>query len=87
MSFDNSNQKLQSARDATNLLQLFRGLYAQAKIIQAALALYQSNTDPVFNNAVNALFSANERNELGTMANQINALVTDWETNHSTALG
>lgn len=84
--FDNSAAKLQSIRDAANLLQLFRALYSQAKLIQTALTLYQANTDPVFNAAVNALFSTSERSELNTMAQQINTLVTDWETNHIGAL-
>lgn len=85
--FDTSTQKLQSVREAANLLQLFRALYSQAKLIQSALQLYQANTDPAFNAAVNALFTASERSELSTMAQQINTLVTDWETNHIGALG
>lgn len=84
--FDLSTVKLQSSRDATNLLQLFRALYAEAKVIQAALTKYQANSDPIFNAAVNALFSASERTELNTMAQQINTLVTDWETNHANAI-
>ena len=84
--FDTSTQKLQSAKDATNVLQLFRALYSQAKLIQDALTRYQAGTDATFNAAMNALFTASERSELNTMAQQIDALVTDWEANHGGAL-
>lgn len=86
MAWENTNARLQSSRDATNLPQLFRAVYEQAKVIQTALAHYQSQTDSVFNNAVNALLTAQERAELNVMAQQINALVTDWEQNHSGAI-
>jgi len=85
--WDNTAARLQSARDATNLPQLYRALYSQAKLIQAALSLYQAGTDPVFVGAVNALLTQSERQELGVMANQISALVSDWETNHAGAIG
>lgn len=85
--FDGAAARLQSARDATNLLQLLRATYATAKQVQAALALYQAGTDPTFNAAVNALFTAAERTELGAMGAQLAALVSDWETLHPGAIG
>jgi len=80
--FDGSIARINSAYDATNLLQLMRSVYHNAKNVQALLQRYVGNTDPVFTGAVNALFTASERAELNTMAQQLNALVTDWETNH-----
>lgn len=47
--FDGAATRLQSARDATNLLQLLRATYTTAKAVTAALALYQAGTDPIFN--------------------------------------
>jgi hypothetical protein len=84
--WDNTTARLQSARDATNLPQLYRALYSQAKLIQSALALYQAGSDPPFNAAVNALLTSAERTELNVMANQVNALASDWETNHAGAI-
>lgn len=85
--FDGAAARLQSARDATNLLQLLRATYTTAKQVQAALSLYQAGVDPVFNAAVDALFSASERSEIGAMATQLSTLVADWEMNHAGAIG
>lgn len=85
--FDGAAARLQSARDATNLLQLLRATYATAKQVRDALTLYQAGTDPIFNAAVNALFSASERSEIGAMAAQLTTLVSDWEAQHAGAIG
>jgi hypothetical protein len=85
--FDTHQEKANAARKAFNVLALVRSVYESGKQVQLALALYQAGTDPVFNAAVNALFTSAERTELGQMLAQINALVTDWETNHRGALG
>lgn len=87
MAWENTSARLTSARDATNLPQLYRALYNEAKLIQAALARYQAGTDTVFVAAVNALLTSAERQELSTMAQQINTLVADWEANHQSAIG
>jgi hypothetical protein len=84
--FDAYQAKSDATRKAFNLLHLIRGIYENGKQVQAALALYQAATDPAFNAAVNAIFSATERQELGQMLSQITALVTDWEANHIGAL-
>lgn len=85
--FDTADDRHNAVHMANSLLPQVRGLYVQAKQVQAALALYQAGSTPAFNAAVNALFSASERTELGQMLSQINALVTDWETNHIGAIG
>lgn len=87
MAWEDTAARLNSARYATNLPQLFRAMFEQGKVIQGALTLYQSGSDPVFNNAVNALLRPEERAELNVMAQQVNALVTDWQTNHADAVG
>lgn len=84
--FDTSDPKISSVNQATSLLNDVRSLYNQAKSVQAKLALYTAATDPAFNAAINALFSTAERTELGQMLNQINTLVTAWETNNRGAL-
>lgn len=84
--FDGYQAKSDASRKAFNLLPLIRGIYESGRQVQAALALYQANTDPAFNAAVNAIFNASERAELGQMLAQINALVIDWEANHALAI-
>lgn len=84
--FDGSTAKAQSVREANNLLANIQAAYAALKIVQASMAKYQANSDPVFNAAVNALFGASERTELGQMLAGANALASDWETSHLGAL-
>ena len=84
--FDTSATKRQAVKEANNLLPNIQSAYHQLKLIQEMLARYQAGTDPAFNGAINALFSAGERTELNAMLTSVNPLVTDWETNHSTAL-
>lgn len=85
--FDSTTRaKIESAHTATRLLQIIYSAYQQAKSAQALLNLYLAGTDPVFNAAVNAMLTAAERSELGQMLVQLNALCTDWETNHPTVI-
>jgi hypothetical protein len=84
--FDSSIARINSAYAASNLLQLLRAVYHNGKSVQELLARYVANTDPVFTGAVNALFTASERQELNAMAQDINSLVTAWENNHAGAL-
>lgn len=44
--------------------------------------LYSAKTDTTFNAAVDAIFTASDRTELGVILGKINALVTDLEANH-----
>ncbi len=46
--FDSSTAKRESVKQANNLLDLIRDVYASGKQIQTLLALYQANTDPAF---------------------------------------
>jgi hypothetical protein len=82
-----SAAKQESVKQANNLLDHIRHLYASGKSIQAQLALYQAGTDTAFNAAVNALFTAGERTELSAMLSQVNTLVSSWETSHRAAIG
>jgi len=84
--FDTLNQKLAVSRRAANLLAVMQGVYQEMKSLQASLVLYQAGTDPAFNAAVNALYTASERTKIGQMIAGINTLVADWETNHAVAL-
>lgn len=85
--FETYDAKSLSIRQANILLNDVRELYRRGKDVQAKLALYLAATDPAFNASVNALFTSAERSDLNTMLTQINALVTNWETNHRDALG
>lgn len=86
--FDSTTRtKITSATDAAIVVQTIQNTYRAAKNAQTLLNRYTAGTDPTFNAAVNAIFTAGERTELGAMLTQINSLVTDWETNHAAALG
>jgi hypothetical protein len=85
--FDTSQAKRESVKQANNLLDLIRSVYANGKQIQTLLALYQAGSDPAFNAAINALYTAGERTELNAMLTQVNTLVNDWAANHITAAG
>jgi hypothetical protein len=87
MAFETYSTKLAGIHRAITLLHEVRQMYTIGKDVQAVLALYIAGTDPALNAAINALFSAGERAELNTMLTQINALVSDWETNHAAAIG
>jgi hypothetical protein len=84
--FDTSQARRESVKQANNLLDLIRSLYQSGKQIQVLLALYQANTDPAFNAAINALYTSSERAELAVMLGQVNQLVTDWTNNHAGAV-
>lgn len=86
--FDSTNTaRRNSMRDAFDLIDRVRALYVHAKEMQERLQRYTANTDPTFTAAVNALYTASERQELGAMLTQVNALVADWEVNHSSVTG
>jgi hypothetical protein len=84
--FDNAPARLQSFHDAQNVPRMYRAIYDQAKILLAFMARYQAASDPVFNAAIDTLFTSAERNELGAMLGSITALVNDWEMNHPSAV-
>ena len=85
--FDTANARHESLKQANNLLDHIRNLYASGTQIQASLALYQAGTDPAFNAAINAIYNAAERTELGVMLGQVNTLINDWTVNHAAAVG
>lgn len=85
--FDSANAKHETVRNANNLLDHVRNLYAAGKEIQTLMALYQANSDPAFTAAINALYTTAERQELGVMLGQVNTLVNDWTANHAGAVG
>lgn len=85
--FETYEAKSASVQYARMLRSDIQALYGNAKSAQAKLALYQAATDPAFNAAINALFTAPERVELAAMLTEINTLITDWEANHKDALG
>ena len=87
MAFTTTDQKISSVNQAASLIHDLRTLYTQAKAIQTKLALYTAATDTTFNTAINAIFTSTDRTELGQMLAQIDALATDWETNHRGPIG
>jgi hypothetical protein len=79
--------KLNSIKKATALLGELRGIYDQCLKMQAALALYTAGTDAVFNAAVDDIYTIAEKQELNQMLTEVDALVSDWQTNHGGLLG
>lgn len=76
-----------AARRAMNLLPQLRNIYASGKQLEGDLALYQSGTDPQFNQAINAVHGQAERAEILQLFNQILPIIQDWEQNHQGAVG
>lgn len=85
--WDKAPARLQSFTDASNMPRLYRGVYDQCNLILAQHARYTAQSDPHFNAAIGALFTAEEWAELNVMKAQIQALVTEWDTNHGDAVG
>ena len=50
--------------------------------LQTMLATYQAGTDPALNAALNAVYTAAERTEIGTMIAELNTLKAAWEAAH-----
>ena len=87
MAFETTDTKLNSLNRASALLNEIRTVYSAAKAVQSKLTLYNANTDPIFNAAINATLTSAERTELSQMLTQVNALLADWESNHKAPLG
>jgi hypothetical protein len=85
--FTSTQTTIQSVAEATNVLNSLHSVYSQALTAQRLIQLYLSNADPVFNAAVNAMFSPVQRTELADMLTDVNTLIADWEANHQSALG
>lgn len=85
--FHDCEARLQSVRDAQNVLPMYRSLYAQAKLIQIMWQRYDANKDTTFTAAIKATFNSNEIKELKEMLKEITDLLKDWEKDHKSALG
>lgn len=85
--FTTVQSRLDSTHRATALLEQLKAIYKQSKTVEGSINLYTSGADPTFNQAIDSIFTASERNELNEMLVQVEALVADWETNHGTLLG
>jgi hypothetical protein len=84
--FSSTNQTLAAINMAADLLPSLRALYHQAKAVQTRMALYQANSNPAFNTAINTIFIPAQRTELADMLTDVNTLIADWEANHISAL-
>lgn len=84
--FSTVQVKINAVNDAAGLQDTVRSVYQAGKRLQGLIARYQAGTDAPFVAAVNALYTQAQRAELSQMLTALNALVTDWETNHSGAL-
>lgn len=87
MAFATARDRIEAVERASTVLGQLRTAYSFGISLRDALTLYQAGTDPAFNAAFNALFTAADRSELNTMITQLTTLITGWETNHAAALG
>lgn len=78
--------KLNKYNQAAALLPQLQAVYQQALAVVAMVDLYQAGTDPLFNEAVNDVFTVAERTKLGQMATNLRTLVTAWQNNHAAIL-
>jgi hypothetical protein len=84
--FDTFTAKMEAVQQASMIVPLLRNMYQSAAQLRAFRALYVAGTNPVFNQAVDALHSTAEFTEIAAMITQTTSLATDWETNHAGAL-
>ena len=82
MAFENAQTKIRAVNRAGNVLGLLRTIYAHMDELSSMLATYQAGTDPALNAAMNAVYSAAERTEIGTMIAELNTLKAAWEAAH-----
>lgn len=87
VNFYDSDLRLQSVRDAQNVLPMYRSLYSQIKMIQSMWQRYDSNKDKVLVSTIAAMYNADEVKELKDMIKNLADLIKDWESNHKGALG
>jgi hypothetical protein len=85
--FDKVATKVSAYQDVTGILAAIRTTYAQMKRLQGLLTRYNAGLDTEYIGAVNTMFTAADKTELGTVLTKINSLVTDLETNHREAIG
>lgn len=78
--------KMDKYSQAAAVLPQLQSLYRQAVAITDIVELYQSGTDPAFNEAVENIFSVAERAKLGQMVNGLKTLIAAWEANHAAIL-
>ena len=84
--FDNNADRYTAVERANGMVTSIQSAVAQMRVIKASLTLYQANSDPLFNAAVNARFTAPERTELAAVIGLFNTLLTDLDANHSAVL-
>ena len=82
MAFENAQTKIRAVGRAGSVLGLLRTIYAHMDELQTMLATYQAGTDPALNAALNAVYSAAERTEIGAMIAELNTLKAAWEVSH-----
>lgn len=82
MAFETAQTKIRAVGRAGNVLGLLRTIYAHMDELQTMLATYQAGTDPALNAALNAVYSAAERTEIGAMIAELNTLKAAWEVSH-----
>lgn len=84
--FTTVRARLDSYGRAAALLGQLQTIYRQAQLVQDAVGDYNEGSDADFVAAVDAIFTAGERQQLATMLGNLNTLVTAWTNNHSTLL-
>lgn len=87
MAFTDYATKQAALHRAALYLHYARQIYGAGLAMQQLKADYVAGTDTALVAAVNALFSAAERTALSNMQTPLDTLLTNWATNHSTALG
>lgn len=72
--------KLNKYGEAASILPQMQTLYHQSQSILALMARYQSGTDSVFNEAVDLMFTVQDRQKLGQMMMALQTLKSSWES-------
>ena len=71
---------------ALSVILLMRQVYSTAKAAQEVLTLYQSGTDPSFNEVVDYFYNTTEKQKLSAMLSNLQTLIDAWDASYSDML-
>lgn len=85
--FSGIDAKEESINKATSVRNGVKIVHRQAKSVKGLMDTYIAGTDPVFNTAINGIYTAAQRAELDVVRGKLATLIADLETNHASLIG
>lgn len=85
--FTDARVRNQDVAEATNVIIAIESAYRQMKAAVQLMDRYTAGMKPAFNTAINGIYDAEQRPELGVVRNKLATWVTNLETNHASLIG